>query len=81
MVKTDFPPLPLPGSTSLSTFTVNIAPNLIVVTGAQATKINWMTAKDKSGNVVASGVSFVPTGQNGPAVVIVRRLFSCHPSR
>ncbi|GAA5859184.1 hypothetical protein JCM8547_008906 [Rhodosporidiobolus lusitaniae] len=47
-----------------------LAPNLVVITSAQATRINWAPAKDPSGNVVASGVSFVPTGQESPSFVL-----------
>ncbi|GAA5912643.1 hypothetical protein JCM6882_004699 [Rhodosporidiobolus microsporus] len=49
---------------------LDIAPNLVVMTGAQATRINWKNGKDSAGNVVAQGVSFVPTGQDGPVVVV-----------
>ncbi|GAA5844117.1 hypothetical protein JCM11251_001824 [Rhodosporidiobolus azoricus] len=49
---------------------LTLAPKLVVLTGAQATRINWKSAKDSAGNVVAQGVSFVPTGQNGPSIVV-----------
>ncbi|GAA6039795.1 hypothetical protein JCM8097_004225 [Rhodosporidiobolus ruineniae] len=43
---------------------LSIAPTLNVITGAHATKINWKTAKDAAGNVVASSVSFVQSGRS-----------------
>jgi hypothetical protein len=46
---------------------------LTVITSAQATKINWTGGKDRNGNVVAQGVSFVPVG-GGAATSVVRSL-------
>ncbi|GAA5938155.1 GMC family oxidoreductase [Sporobolomyces koalae] len=45
-----------------STDYLRLAKSLTVITGAQATKINWQGSKTEKGNVVASGVSFVATG-------------------
>ncbi|GAA5830556.1 hypothetical protein JCM3766R1_002761 [Sporobolomyces carnicolor] len=47
-----------------STDYLRIAKSLKVITGAQVTGINWKSGKTAQGNVVASGVSFVPTGSN-----------------
>ncbi|GAA5886372.1 hypothetical protein JCM5296_001885 [Sporobolomyces johnsonii] len=43
---------------------LNIAPNLYVFTSAQATQINWSSAKNGS-KVIASGVNFATTGTQG----------------
>ncbi|GAA6006662.1 hypothetical protein JCM11491_003135 [Sporobolomyces phaffii] len=47
-----------------STDYLRIAKTLKVITGAQVTRINWAGEKNSNGNVVASGISFVPTGSN-----------------
>ncbi|GAA5996465.1 hypothetical protein JCM5350_007730 [Sporobolomyces pararoseus] len=52
---------------STSTDYLRIAKSLKVITGAQVTRINWNSDKASNGNVVASGVSFVPTGSNSTA--------------
>lgn len=49
---------------------VGSRPNLVILTSAQATKVNW-AAKKVAGNVVANGVSFVATGKNDTVLTAV----------
>ncbi|GAA5912640.1 hypothetical protein JCM6882_004698 [Rhodosporidiobolus microsporus] len=49
---------------------LDIAPNLVVMTGAQATRINWKSGDNSTESVVAQGVSFVPSGGAGPELVV-----------
>ncbi|BGP20431.1 hypothetical protein JCM10213_001561 [Rhodosporidiobolus nylandii] len=46
---------------------LGVAPGLTVVSGAQATQINWSSTKDASGNVQATGVNWVVSGSSSPA--------------
>ncbi|GAA5993399.1 hypothetical protein JCM11641_001167 [Rhodosporidiobolus odoratus] len=50
-----------------------LAPNLKVLTSAQVTKVNFATKKNSNGDVVATGVTFVPTGQSGPTLVAIAK--------
>ncbi|GAA5883723.1 hypothetical protein JCM16303_004791 [Sporobolomyces ruberrimus] len=54
-----------------STDYLRIAKTLTVITGAQVTKINWQSEKTSNGNIVASGVSFVPTGSNSTEALTI----------
>ncbi|GAA6059676.1 hypothetical protein JCM10212_000063 [Sporobolomyces blumeae] len=65
-----------PGSETRATSTdyLTLAPSLDVITSVQVTGINWASESSPAGNIVATGVRFVPYGgSNSPITLNVAR--------